>query len=374
MPSDWGTVLGIWWILTAGQGVSYLIAFFIGKAFLALRIQWDRVLFLIIGLIIPPALLLLLNAIVAPLFQTRYIIIILPMAALLVAYALDLLWLPERLVRLRSALILLILAWITFTQLTTYPFVWDDKPGWEEAFMMARVARDSDDPAITGISENSVEAYYFRLLEMRQGETLEVMARDHSPQEIVDVVSVYKNEPSVWAILPTNVPKSWDIVNVISQGRSVGYRGSVMNVILYRFDASGQTGRDLRFQYDEMFATQDDIGRAFGAKAGEPFCIDFHLTALQDIDGRYSAGVALTQAYNVVHGGWDGGIGSHVVGESFTFSPCIELPSDLAAGPYHVQLALYDWRTVRRLNVYDVAGDEPYFWGDAMIGAVVWVE
>ena len=99
------------------------------------------------------------------------------------------------------------------------------------------------------------------------------------------------------------------------------------------------------------------------------------LTALDDIDTTYSLGLYLTQGYDTVRAQWDGDLGAHAAGETFTIPVCIDVPADAPRGPYHLRMIVDDRHTGQRLPLYETGtGETALYWGDVMVMAVVAVD
>ncbi len=376
LPTDWGTVAALWLIVTSAHWGLFVAPFVLGRAVFVMvrdkRAQYG-VSLLVLWVLLTPVFILTLNVWVAPLYQMRYTIAILPAGALLAAYALrhvgDFSFVKP-VVRIGLAMFLLL--WMTYTQLAMFSQFWPEKPRWWEGFYQMVEARQPLEPAIVHIAPHSVEGYYSRQFGVRQGISLDILWRDHTPEEVRELVAVFDNAPSVWAVLPSNVPQTWDVITALSDGREVGYRDTVMNIIFYRFDRDEGERVDWQFRFGEMVHYGGGIGRQIYAKVGETFCYDVPLTALEDIDGSYSMGLHMTQGYDVMNTQWDGGLGVHEAGEAFMISPCIDIPPDIERGIYQLRLNVYDWRTVTRLYVVEGLDDKNLFWGyDIVLGNVV---
>ena len=67
---------------------------------------------------------------------------------------------------------------------------------------------------------------------------------------------------------------------------------------------------------------------------------------------------------------WDEGLGSATVADELALKPCIEIPADVAAGYYHLELVAYQWANLERLRLFEDSGD-PLPWGDVLMLAAV---
>jgi len=171
--------------------------------------------------------------------------------------------------------------------------------------------------------------------------------------------------------MPSNVGETWDAAAILSENRGVGYRDVLINMIFYRFDADS-TDR-LRFQFGHgpqsaRVAYDGRIDGNYSIQTGKPLCIDVPFHALSAIDGSYSAGVYIVSSKNQIVAQWDGGIGNHSAGDSFTVHACLSLQSALAADNYRLQLAVYPWASPQdRLWVLEGPDDHLIFWENALV-------
>jgi hypothetical protein len=327
--------------------------------------------------VLTPLVLLALNIWVTPLFQIRYNIAILPAAALLVASGfryfdskINLNKYPLGVLSVLAVQIFLLL-WIAYTQLAMYTEFWPDKPRWNQAIAQMTAARQSLEPAIVEINDSSVAAYYDRIYGIRRNISIDVAWRDHTPEEMRTMVGKLENAPSVWAVMRSDVPSTWDAVAALSGGRGVGYRDSVMNVIFYRFDT--ETSDTLTFRFGDQLRYDGGIGHQFYARIGKPFClpIELQLLALQPLDGTYFAGLSLTQGYNTQRTRWDGMLGIHEAGDQINLEPCLDVPSETPRGPHHLRLVLYHENDSKRLPLIEA---DNLYWGTELMLATVSVD
>ncbi len=371
VPTDAGTVAALVLLVTGGYGWLWLVVLLWG----ALRFERRRrgiVALLIFGLVLPPAALLALNAWVAPVYQVRYTITLLPAGALLAAYALRRVRLPGIGARHAVPLQVLLLAVLVYLQLAAYPALWPGKPDWEAALRQMIAARQPLEPTITDFAPYSPAAYYARQLPVRQGISLDLSWRLHSMDELRDLAAVFDQTPSVWVALPTNTAKTWHLAALLDVGRGAGYRASLVNMIFYRFDR--ERAGDLRFQFGDRLRVVSGTGAAtqFDTQRGDEVCVTFILETLMPLDGLYSAGlhlVDLSGTQSIAQ--QDTGLGIHDTGETVRFTPCLTIPTGAAPGYYHLELAVYNWSTGERLPVMEIGGGEGVAWGDVMRLAAV---
>lgn len=363
VPTDWGTLAALALIFTGGHWLLPLLPFAPGLGALIRPKPRGALPLLALWLLLTPAALLALNAWAAPVYQVRYTIAALPAWALLLAYGLRRTRLP-----VMAALLLALAA----AQLSAYPSLWPGKPPWETVIRQVIAARDPLEPAITDLAPYSPAAFYDRALHLRRGISLDLAWRLHNAEEVRERVAVFDAVESVWVALPVNTAKTWHIVTLLDAERGSGYRAALMNMIFYRFDR-GAAG-DLRFRFGDQARYVDgpDAGQQFDLRRGDSLCSDFTLQALETLDGRFSTGlhlVDITGSRSVAQ--QDAGLGSWAAGAFIHVSPCLDIPPQVAPGYYHLELAVYNWSTGRRLPVIEDGGGEGLDWGDVMRLAAV---
>ncbi len=371
VPTNAGTVAALLLLVTGGYGGLWLAVLLWG-ALRFERHQREVVALLIFGLVLPPVALLALNAWVAPVYQVRYTITLLPAGALLAAYALRRLRLPGIGSRPAVTLQVLSAAVLVYLQLAAYPALWPGKPNWEAALRQMIAVRLPLEPTMTDFAPYSPAAYYARQLPVRQGISLDLSWRLHSIGELRDLAAVFDNLPSVWVALPTNTAKTWHLAALLDAGRGAGYRASLVNMIFYRFDR--ERAGDLRFRFGDRLRVVSGTSAAaqFDTERGDDVCVTFILETLAPLDGLYSAGlhlVDLSGTQSIAQ--QDIGLGIHDTGETVRFTPCLTIPTGAAPGYYHLELAVYNWSTGERLPVMEIGGGEGVAWGDVMRLAAV---
>lgn len=386
VPTDWATVAGLVLILVGGNWWVYLAPFVLGSGIVVLWKKWRAALLLILWLLITPVALLALNAWFAPVYQVRYAIGMLPAGALLIAVGLRWLGRWERTPStpstprntllnnrvLQSAAVLVVLGYLAIGQLNIISELWPEKPPWEPTIRGMIDARTSLQPTITDFAPYSPAAYYDRQLHIRQGVSLDLSWRLHSPQEVSQRTAVFANEPSVWVALPVNTVKTWEILANLDATRHIGYRASLVNMIFYRFDEGDSD--DLQFRFGDVVRFEDGPGaeQLFALQAGDSLDVNFGLKTLQALDGTFSAGlhlVDITGTQTVAQ--WDGGIGSAVANSDLNFAETLAIPTGTPPGHYHLELVVYNWGTLERLPVFEDSGETGLRWGDVLMLAAV---
>jgi hypothetical protein len=379
--TDWAAVAALVLILTGGTWGLYLAPFVLGRGIPRLRTYWSAVLLLVVWLLLTPVALLALNAWVAPVYQVRYAIAMLPAGALLLAYGLRWVGLPTQIlpkgVQLNAAnfsglIAVFLIAWIAQNQLAIYPELWPEKPPWEPAIRAMIEARNPLDPTITDIAAYSPVAYYDRQLKIRQGVSLDLAWRLHHYDEIMKLVGVFDEAPSVWVALPVNAAKTWHIVAALDSGRHAAYRSSLVNMIFYRFD-KGESG-DLQYRFGDRVRYESGLSarQRFSVKPGDSLCVDLHLETLAPMDGAYSAGLHLIDITGTtLVAQWDAGLGSPAAGESLALKPCLDIPASVSLGYYHLELVVYQWANEERLRLFEGEGTDALPWGDVLMLAAV---
>jgi 4-amino-4-deoxy-L-arabinose transferase-like glycosyltransferase len=376
LPTDWGTVAALVLILTSAHWGWLVVPFVLGRAIPLLRRYASAILLLVIWLLLTPVTLLALNAWVAPVYQVRYAIAMLPAGALLVAYGLRHVYLPawirtRRRMLLQIGLTLFLLGALAYTQLTMYGELWPGKAPWGETIAHMLAARKPLEPTITDFAPYSPAAYYDRQMHIRQGIALDLSWRLHSAAEIRGLLPVFAHEPSVWVALPINTAKTWHIVAGLNANRHVGYRSSLVNMIFYRFDSGA--GEKLRFRFGDLlrYAAGPDAAQQFVVQPGKPLCVNLSLAALTDVDNSYSAGLHLVDITGTTTAAqWDGGVGAAKTGDRLPLSPCLTVPANTPPGHYHLELVVYNWSTLKRLLVIEDSG-AALSWGDVLMLAAV---
>lgn len=362
LPVHWWTVKWVASVLTGGIWWLPLIPFVAGRALVRLRRCGGAILLLFLWFLVTPLAALVLNVWVPLFYHVRYLIAILPAGALLVAYGL-------RHVFWRPLACFLLLAFV-YTQLVTFDRFWPAKPPWESTIRRMVDARRPGEPSLTYIADCCVEAYYDRQFGIRNGATLDLSSRRHDPTEVRELVAPLDVAPSVWLIMPTNLPETWDAIWALAANRRVGYRDSVELMFFYRFDLEG--GDDLQFRFGDLLRYDGGVVDSTSAWPGERVCADVSLTALEPVDGSYSAGVHLVNPVGVLMAQSDEGIGVLDPGERARVLRCLRLPADIEPGDYSLHLVIYNWATIERLPVVEGEADGVSL-GDALVFSTVTV-
>jgi hypothetical protein len=361
-PTDWWTVCWMIILLTGGAWWLLLVPFVMGRALVEMRRYGSAILLLLLWLLVTPLAALTLNIWVPLFYHARYLSAILPAGALLVAYGL-------RHVFWRPLACLLLLA-LVCTQFVTFDRFWPGKPPWEPTVRRMVAARQPEEPSLTYIADCCVEAYYDRQFGIRNEAALDLSSRRHSSAEVGELVASLDAAPSVWLIMPANLPEMWDAIWALAADRRVGYRDSVELMFFYRFDREG--GDDLQFRFGDLLRYDGGVVDPTSARQGERVCAEVNLTALAPVDGSYSAGVHLVHPAGVLMTQSDEGVGVLDPGERVSVSRCLYLPADIEPGDYSLHLVIYNWTTIERLPVVE-GGADGIFMGDALVFSTVTV-
>ncbi len=329
---------------------------------------FSYIILLLLWGIVTPLALLLLNGTIRALFQVRYTIGILPAGALLVAYGI------MSLTRRASTslfyewgvrLSYVFLGVLLYTHLTVYPYVWNAKPDWEQAVERMVAVRQPLEPAITLIPETIPAAYYARLYPVRQGITLDLAWRWQESYDMANAVAKMGSAHSVWLVMPSTFVSTWDAARELLATRTVGYRDSVMNLILYRFDA--EDGSDLQFTFADRLAYAGGIRHQLFAVPGEAFCFTVTLDVLVDLYREYAADFYLTQGYGTIRALTTTPIGQPIAGESLLLDTCLPIAPDNPPGPHHLRLRIYHPATNQALPLLE----QGVYWSDELVFALV---
>jgi uncharacterized membrane protein len=390
LPSDANTVISLGLVLTSGYPLLMLVPLIVGLPG-QLRRHARAIGLLVLWLVITPAALLALNASVTPVYQLRYAIAMLPAGALLVAcglrgigYALPYLW---RHIRHRMATresfkrsstlaarfglggiltLMMLTGLIAYTQLVSFAAFWPAKSRYREAAALMTASRQPYEPLIADIYWPNATAYYDRIYGIRRGAFLDVTWDQQTARQAREMVAALDPSLPVWVVMPTNVARTWDVVAALDEARGVGYRDSVMNIVFYRFDAGD--GDALHFGFGDLVRYDGTITGQYAATPGDSLCVNVRLTALGSLNGDYSVSLQLLNAEGVPIAAWDGGLGSPAIGGRLALAPCLDVPADASPTDEHLQLAVYNWRTLARLPLVESDG---LYWGDhLLIGSV----
>lgn len=376
VATDAAAVAALSLLLTADQGWLSLLILSGAVALAVWQKRWtvsrrmlSPLLLSALLFLLTPAVLLGLNALWKPVYQVRYAIALLVGWALLLGAVLRS-WAGQggrQWVLSAGLLFALIL-----TQLSGLETFWPPKPPWEAALREVSTARAPLEPIVTDFAPYSPAAYYERLLGLRRGITLDLSWRLHTPAEVRGLADVLQAEARVWAALPVNTAKSWQMMALLGEIRGVSYRAALGNMVFYGFDAS-RTDR-LRYRFGDVLRLDEapDAGTQFSIRRGETLCVAMNLRSLQVLDERYSLGLHLIdQTGTVQAAAWDEGLGGAEADHPLEVQPCLTPPSDVPAGHYHLQAVVYEWATGQRLSVIEDGGGEGVIWGDVLVLAAV---
>ncbi len=383
LATNWATVAALLLILTSGSWGLMAVSFVLGSALPRLKQYGSTILLLVLWLLVTPIGLLALNTWFAPVYQVRYTIGMLPAEALLLAYGLRYVGLPQR-IRLGSltpqkvtlVIAVVLVGWLAYTQLAMYTEFWPSKPAWESTIHDVIDARKPLDATITDLAAYSPAAYYDRQLGLRRGIGLDLSWRLHTPDEVHQLVSKFDPESSVWVALPVNTAKSWQVAAQLDATRDIRYSSGLGNMIFYRFDRSGNNS-DLQFNFGERVRYLGTLAanQELGAEAGEPLCVNISLQTLDNIDNSFSVGLHLVDITgNINAAQWDNGFGAHGTSETVDLAPCLNIPATVSPGAYHLELTIYNWSTLERLPVLEISGEKTVGWGDVLMMQAVRIQ
>ncbi|MBL8156470.1 MAG: glycosyltransferase family 39 protein [Anaerolineae bacterium] len=371
VPTNLATLAALVLILTSAHPGLTALPALLGAIRIFDRKHTSAVLLLVLWFIITPVALLTLNALVAPVYQVRYVIAILPAGALLVAVGLRSLRLMAVITpRLQTALIAALLGWLAYTQVAMFREFWSEKSPWQATMQRVAESRQPLDLIITDFAPISPAAYYDQRLHLRSGFALDLSWRLHSFGELRPLLDRFADAPSVWVALPINTAKTWHIAALLDQTRHIAYRDSLINMIFYRFDLGNSD--DLAFQFGSALRVRrsPDAAQQFFVRPGDLLCVEIDLEPLQSLDGSLSAGLHLVDLTgNRSLAQHDAGLGTAEPGQPLAFDPCLTIPSDAPPGAYHLELAVYNWATLERLPVWE--GADATGWGDVLMLAAV---
>jgi hypothetical protein len=382
VATDWAAVAALVLILTSGNWGLMLVPFVLGDALPRTRQYASAILLLILWLSITPIGLLALNAWFAPVYQVRYTIAMLPAGALLLAYGLRYMNLPEwawRLLRLRTgrAFVRVVLAFTVLfrlvpAQLMMYREFWAEKAAWRTVIGEMNAARRLLDPIITDFAPYSPAAYYDHRLDIQQGLSLDLSWRLHSATEARERVRIFESEPSVWVALPVNTAKTWHSVAELDSTRHIGYRSALVNMIFYRFDMGDADNLQFRFGNFIRYVSGAGAEQQFNVQSGEELCVALRLQTLHTLDGSYSAGLHLIDLSGQTQvAARDDGLGVRAAGETLDLKPCLHVTANTPSDHYHLELVIYDWTTLKRLPLIEDGAGQGLGWGDVLMLAAV---
>src|SRR5262249_19028619 len=135
LPTDGNTVNWLVSLVTSSGGALLVLPFIFGKGLVLIRRYASALLLVVLWLLLTPVALLALNDWFAPVYQVRYSIALLPAGALLAAYGIRNIGLPDRLwqrtgglmryaapLQIIAGVILLVL--LVSNQLSVYGYFW----------------------------------------------------------------------------------------------------------------------------------------------------------------------------------------------------------------------------------------------------------
>lgn len=352
--TEWGTVTWMWDIMTSSHGGLFFAGFLVGGGLLLIRERHNQhmMILLLLWFIITPLGLLMINSTGRALVVARYMLVSLPPLVIACAFGLrHIATAPSLLSRfnLQPAGVIVsmfVVAWIIVTQLTTYSIYWGDKPRWQQALEQVSEVRQSDEPAIVSFAPHNVATYYARQYPVQKGISIDIGWQDFVPEQLQDFVHRIDSADSVWAILPTDSSKTWYTIPELAAGRTIGYRDSVQNMVMYRFDRTDDATTamlDLNFYsagMGRLLSYTGGIGHHYFATSDGDFCFPLNLTAEQDLDANWDLLISLTQGYSTTRAEHAIDLPALLAGQSFDETACIPIPADAPRGPYMLRLAI----------------------------------
>lgn len=360
VATSWAAVTALLLLLTAGGW--WLSGGLIAVWITTLRQQRGG---LLIGmwLLLPPLILFAINANGFAVYQVRYVLLILPAFALALASGLTVVerlpygdWLA------RAALLTVVI-----TQMAYVDQLWQHKPDYRGVFTAAAEIRLPDEPILTDFAHRDPAHYYRTRTNLIDGIALDLAWRSHSSSEIDQITDTVTDASSVWVAMPANVAKTWAIVRaLIDQGRVVGYREHVENMLIYRFDLRDDTARielPLTFtlidDQDMLIATYTGrIAEKQTSTAGDELCLDALFELEPDAPPSHLA-LTLVQDYNTL-----------IAQTDLTLDvdrACLLIPADTPVGAYTLRLTAYRSANGQR---YPVMHDH-IWWGYSLFAVQV---
>jgi 4-amino-4-deoxy-L-arabinose transferase-like glycosyltransferase len=372
--TTWGTLVWLWDMMTTRHAGILLAGFVLGGGIFTLRrrhIQ-DAVVLLVLWFLVPSIGLLLVHESGRAVFVARYLLVSLPALMLIGAYGLrHITSTPSLLSRLKPANLrygfgLIILVWLIIAQLTMYSTYWDDKPRWQDALASLQDTRQADEPAIINLPPHHVATYYARHYAFTQGIAIDIGWADFVPEQLQDFVARLRSADAIWAILPSDSDKTWHTLHSLAEGRTIGYRDSVQNMLFYRFDQSDTSTLaqfDFGFYNDNLgrfINVTSTIGHHYYAETGTQFCFPLQLEASQAVTDNWHLLISLTQGYNTPHVEITQDLPALAAGEPYDETLCLDIPVDTPRGPHLLRVAL---RNSDRVHQPVVESDQNLFWG-----------
>lgn len=359
LPADLSTLAALWLVLTAAAGGLFALVLALGAVnswrHRALR---PGLLLMLLLLVLPVLILFGLRLAGWPVLHLRYLILILPAWAILLAAGVDALrgpWAnPLRQVAAWGLVILLAIAHLGIND-----SLWPDKPDWRTASEQASIARLNTQPALINISHSSPAAYYARRFDLLRGINIDFGWTIRTPEEMRALAATFDNTPAVWLIAPGSDPAAWDAI--AAYDRPISYRDTVQGMIYYGFDSGASMGSRLAFMFGDAFAYLGPLDLREEITPGDSLCLDRVLAPRTD-QQDYTLGLYLTRGYSELLAQADL--------PAQAGPACIDLPDDLPAGEYHLRVAVYEQSTLQRLPVMEVGGEIRLLWGDFVVAGI----
>jgi len=364
VPTNWDSIYWLGLLLTSGAGGWIGLPFLMGRAFIKLPQYRQECSLLMIWFVLTPMIIFTLNDWVPSFYEARYTIAILPALALLIGYGLR--------HTLMKGIGLLILIGLLYFNLTSYDWLWPPKVTWETDWLKTALEkRQPNEPTLLMIMEaSSLEAYYDPILNLRNQAALDLSGERYTTTEINRLLRPLKSSPTIWVMMPHNIPESWLVMANLNQNYTVKTRHHADYMLFYQFAQDGQS--QLQFQFDNQLQYQTDLFADLPIlEAKDRFCPTLQLKALTDIKPHYSYGVHLVNQANQLIAQQDAGLGEYKSGASITLNPCLTIPTDIPPADCAVHLIIYQWVDGQRLPIYEHGNQ---FWGHALPFEVITIQ
>lgn len=363
IPTNWGSIRWLMIILTGGAGLWATLPWLMGHSLPKLYRYRQPISLLTGWLLLTPTVVLAFNDWRPSFYEVRYTIAILPAASLLMGYALRQTvspWLGG-----------ILLIGLISVNLNSYHWLWPQKVPWAtEAIQPVIDSRQPDEPTLLMIKEpDSLEAYYDRVIGLRNSATVDLSHQIDSPLDLSQQVASLKAAPSLWVMMPSNVVETWLVMTDLTQQYDISQRYQAEHMLFYRFErrTNPEAHAPLQFHFADVLAYQGDFFTARPIlSAGQPFCPSIRLKTLTDIADQYSFGLHLVDQANHLTAQHDAGLGAFEAEKEVHLTPCLTVPAGTAPGHYAVHLVIYRWADGQRLTVYEQDG---LSWGNAL-----WIE
>jgi uncharacterized membrane protein len=352
VPTNWDAVGWLATLLAGGLGWWWLLLPIVGKP---LAKDKNKFLLLLIWLGLTPIVVFGLNLWRPAIYETRYMVGIVPAFSLLTAYFI-------RHIQITPIKIVAIFA-VLFWQIRSYPalFPANLNPITIETIIATR--QDTDLSLVNLGDPASLAAYHNQQYGILNENSLDLATHDFTPNQLQTLVQA-QTTPNIWLIMPYNIHSTWVTFAALAQERGIGYRAESQLLRFYRFDSSAKT--EPYFTFGDQIAFQ---GTLFAHRptlaANEPYCPQIQLQTLTAIDGRYSYGIHVVDEQYQLVGQADAGISPQPAQTTFTISGCVGVENaGNIPNTYYLHLVIYNWADSTRLPLLE---NKSIPWGDALI-------